>query len=302
MTNADFIKTAKDRGFAACYFLPPSITKTSLERLIQDPRSVIPDARTVILLIMTYSLSVQDESSEAVISPYYEVSNAAYKEAKGLAKALQNAGFNAKSNVQLPLKRLMEEYGIGSTGKNSLIAIRGIGSAFHVQAIVTNAAFEYTNSTVSDLLFAARCGVCRKCVDACPTGAIGSQGWVDSARCLRAVSELDVIPEVYEKLLSNHILGCDICQTVCPVNASLCKGLPFSVHLKSLLSGEITDLKQLIGTNYARVNKLKKKAAVIAANTRRVDLIEDLKKLTTADDAGVAHAAAHALERMEEKV
>ena len=300
MTNAKFSALAAKKGFSACYFLPPTAVSTSYKKLIEDPRSVLPEARTVILLIKTYVPAYDSEACEAVISPYYSASHAAYKAAKELALFLSRMGYKALSNVQVPLKKLMALYGIGSMGINSLIAIDGLGSAFHVQAIVTDAEFEFTHSQIQVIALASRCINCGRCMRACPTKAILPGAIIDPNRCLRAVSEMDIIPPEYEEKLHNRILGCDICQSVCPANESLGRGDALCVSLKKLLEGDIEDLKQKIGPNYARVNKLKKKAAVIAANTHRCDLLDDLKRMASSPDASLSQAALRAIERLEE--
>ena len=219
-----------------------------------------------------------------------------------LVKHLEKEGFKAVSNVQLPLKRLMLTFGIGSMGRNSLVVIDGLGSAFHVQALLTDASFQYSYYKEVQPVLGKRCGNCLSCVMACPTGAISADGHVEAAKCLRAVSEMDIIPQEYEPLLKNRLLGCDVCQNVCPANARLCTAEPVEVTLKSLLDGNIDGLKRLIGSNYARVNKLKKKAAVIAANNRRYDLIDELENMRLSADSSVAYAAERAIKRMEEEV
>ena len=300
MTNEDFCLLAYEAGFKACCFLPPVKTTTSLQTLVTDPKSVLPDARTVIMLFKTYAPSGKDMDVEAVVSAYYPASHAAYRAAKKLASRLTEAGYQAVSNVQLPLKKLMRTFGIGEQGKNSLISIPGFGSAFHVQAIVTNASFQYTYERNDGFGLAARCLHCDKCIQACPTGAILGDGRIEASKCLRSISEADPIPYEYEALLGNHLLGCDICQSVCPVNALVEKGTALRVSLKNLLKGDIEDLKALIGANYARTGKLKKKATVIAANTKRRDLIPELTELTGDKEPSIAKAARHALDRLEE--
>ena len=61
-----------------------------------------------------------------------------------------------------------------------------------------------------------------KCIEACPTGAINSNRTIDARKCIAYLTidnKLPVRPEDIEKL-EGRIVGCDICQEVCPWNTN----------------------------------------------------------------------------------
>ena len=110
--------------------------------------------------------------------------------------------------------------GIGWAGKNSNVLLPGQGSWFVLGAVVTDAPLEY------DAVVEPSCGSCRRCLDACPTGAIVADGVVDARRCLAWLLQADGdFPLSYRKALGNRIYGCDDCQIVCPPSRTATTGL-----------------------------------------------------------------------------
>jgi epoxyqueuosine reductase len=131
----------------------------------------------------------------------------------------------------LPEKLIAMRCGLGWVGKNSMLINRKLGSYLFLGEVITNLDLPTTGKLVKNY-----CGTCTKCIDACPTGAINSNGSIDSNRCLSylTIEKRDAFNETEKGFLEYQIFGCDICQQVCPWNkkAPLTDHKPFSCSEK----------------------------------------------------------------------
>ncbi len=111
--------------------------------------------------------------------------------------------------------------GLGWIGKNTCVINRKAGSFFFIGG------FFSTLKINADRPATDHCGRCRLCIDACPTHAILepkqtglNRHVIQSDLCIsyQTIENRGEIPSAIQNKMGSWVVGCDICQQVCPWN------------------------------------------------------------------------------------
>lgn len=129
----------------------------------------------------------------------------------------------------------------GFIGKNTLYIHPRKGSFFLLGEILTDA--NWAPDAKAPVVVTRRstelggCGSCRRCQDACPTGALDEAYRLDARKCLSywTIEHRGLIPEEFWPGVAEYVFGCDICQLVCPYNAEIPRVPAELVRLKDRL-------------------------------------------------------------------
>ena len=122
---------------------------------------------------------------------------------------------SSADNSPLPERRIAQLAGLGEIGLHNLLILPDYGSYLFLGTILTDYLLEEVRGTGERLCH--NCGLCRK---ACPTQALGEDGF-DASRCLSLITQRkgELTPWEAEKVRENGMVwGCDRCQKACPHN------------------------------------------------------------------------------------
>ena len=125
----------------------------------------------------------------------------------------------------------MEKYwawrcGLGWIGRNRQLVVPHQGSAFFLAEILLTCEADHYDEPLYDNPLFTGCGACRRCLQACPTGALSEEG-LDARRCLSylTIEHRGALPADVRPLLDECFYGCDRCLRACP-HLSKAQGTP----------------------------------------------------------------------------
>ncbi len=191
-----------------------------------DPRNILPEAKSIIVLVEAYFREAFPASLERHFGRCYldddrMLGNRLGKRVKAFRSFLRDHGIDSKVPFHLPHRLAAARAGLGTFGKNCLFYSRRVaagGSWVLPIAVVVDQAFPPDEPT-----FEIGCpDWCRNaCLAACPTGALMGPQRIDPRRCISFLTYFGsgLTPREMRAPMGLNVYGCDRCQNVCPRNA-----------------------------------------------------------------------------------
>lgn len=241
-----------ENGHAGMDYMERNIDKR------MDPRLLVPGARSIISVALNYYPSKRLPADVPQFAYYAYGRDYHYIVRDKLSRLFEFIcsrfpGVNGRcfSDSAPVLERFWAaRAGLGFIGKNTLLIIPGKGSFFSLGELIVDLELEYDSPVTQN------CGKCRRCLDACPTGAIERPHYLNANRCIsyQTIENRGDIAEDIWPLLGNNVYGCDICQKVCPWNRkAVPHETPELMPSEEFLSLDLQRLQEMDEEVYRRI-------------------------------------------------
>lgn len=215
-------RRAYERWLAAGYDSSLEYMRRNLDKRF-DAATLVEGAQSVVVCAVSYNNAINCN-----YSPHARNKIASYACSRDYHKSIKKMLLQMLKVLQVeypqlqgrafvdtaPLleKQLAVEAGLGWIGRQSLLVTPQYGSYVLLGELVLNLAVDSYNEPYSGV----GCGECRRCREACPTGALVGDMVVDTSRCISCHT---IEAEPSQQIdLHGWIFGCDVCQMCCPYN------------------------------------------------------------------------------------
>jgi epoxyqueuosine reductase len=199
------------------------------------PTEVLADARSIVVVGLNYAVEAAVPSGEvahpaagtAATTPpariaryargerdYHDVLGDKLQQLAAFIVELGGKGKWCMDTGPVFERDLAQRAGIGFIGKHTNLINRSFGNWLFLGEVLTNLELP------ADTPERSHCGNCRRCLDACPTGALVAPYQLDARRCISYVTiELKgAIPVELRSMIGDRVFGCDDCLEACPWN------------------------------------------------------------------------------------
>lgn len=188
-----------------------------------DPRQRLPDARCALVFATHHHAEPPPDPGGRTgrVARYAwgrDYHNLIGKRLRRLRRALADRGVASWGGVDAApiLERSWAALaGLGYLGKNTLSIVPSRGSYYFLAVLFVSVDLPPDAPLARDF-----CGRCARCLSACPTDAFPAPYTLDATRCISywTIEAPGLAPRALRSGFGRWILGCDVCQEVCPHN------------------------------------------------------------------------------------
>ncbi len=288
-----------------------------------DPCLVLPAAQSLVLLAINYAFpevgALGQTHGTGVVAryarygDYHDILAPRLAELSGFLDQLGGPGTKSLWYVDTgPIleRDLAQRAGLGFVGKHTGLISRDLGNWFFLAEIITTLKLD------PDTPEKNRCGICTRCLSACPTEAIVAPFQLDARRCISYLTiELKgSIPIGLRPAIGNRIYGCDDCLAACPWNRFARQSTLMKEHKRTdLAAPNLVQLLELddagfkrcfAGTPMLRTKRrgLLRNVCVALGNVGDQDALPALRRAAQDPEPLIAEHAIWALEQITQRL
>lgn len=253
-----------------------------------NPAGLLEGAQSVICVGLNYkpaskkSVAAEPAGKVANFAQYQDYHLFIKKKLRKLTEFITSAvGDNPKLKIcvdSAPVaeRALAERAGIGFIGKNHMLINPELGLQIILGEIITNLKLQTDKPSKNN------CSACDKCIAACPTGALRTDGQFDANKCISylTIEHKDEVSDDLAEKIGDWLFGCDECVLACPWNdkAPVCQNKQFKFYTDRC-ELELCDILNLNSNEFETkfadscigrigIERLKRNAQICLANIR----------------------------------
>lgn len=308
----------------------------------ENPKSILEQAKTIIMLAMPYTPAtslrkqpslneadsdVKDNRVDSVSSgrgrvaayatgdqDYHDVIHSRLRALKKwLAARVPGSNIRGVVDTAPILERdFAAAAGLGWIGKNTLLLRKDAGSYFFLAALLTDITFEESKHAKTYVISSDHCGTCTACLDACPTQAFVEPRVLDATRCISylTIEHRGNIEESLREKMGSWVLGCDVCQQVCPWNRmAVTETLEELCSKPSMQAIDLIEILQMSEDEFRakyrstplwrpKLRGMQRNAMIALANQKIVSAIAWIKPFQNSEDSILSETATWAIARI----
>jgi epoxyqueuosine reductase len=189
----------------------------------KDPAQMLPGARCLLVAAVPYTGESGPVARYARTRDYHTV---VHQRLIAVERRLHALLPGVQTLICVDTKPVLERSaaalaGLGFLGKHGCLIVPGLGSYVLLGEILCTAELTAPAKPIAGAPWDA-CGSCTRCLDACPTAAFDGPGELDPRRCISylTIEHRGPIADELAARMGERVAGCDVCQEVCPYNAS----------------------------------------------------------------------------------